>query len=917
MPQAFLSYSHVDSAAASELRELLRATGIDVFKDDASIRVGDKWVDRLEGALSQCASFIVLVGRDGITRWVGAETQVALARHIGARGDALRLPILPLLLADTSPAALPPFLSLFQAEVWAPGQPLPDGLRQVAQTSDARFESRPELRSVCPYLGLAAFRLEHSHLFFGRTKETLEALRGLGDMQQTNPEQLSGGAGKSYRRWLQIEGSSGSGKSSLVQAGMLPMIERGALWPRTGYATWRVLGPMMPGRDPLTNLSEAIELGLKPDAAARDIAGLAARLKQADDSALALTLRNFKDKDTALLLVVDQFEELFTFAEPAQRRHLDALLAHALRDPECPLFMISTVRSDFLDRIEQLACLSEMYNSHCERYLLPLITQDGLREAIEMPARLAGLDVSEVTAAIVADARDEAGALPLVENALRLLWNERQGNRLSGRVFEERGKLAGMLRTGADALLDSVERALPGQGRKAALELLLALTRVNPDGRHTRQRITREEAVLAAGGGRDDDGERALRMLSGERRTDMPSQAPADVLRLVSAGREREADVAYVDLIHETLIRSRGRSTDGKPMPYWPALYDFIEKNRDRDVLRQQLKLQVERWQASGRTARWFRLAGWRQLLNCRRLRIPKASADGRFLSLSRRKAALQGAFIAVVMVPLAESAWWTWANNLPLEYIGYQLRWWAGFGPIPQTVPIQPGEFTMGCKIGRDDVEGAKCKTGQAVVVRLKNPCAMGEYEVTFQEYDYYRWSSGAKGRSPESFPGDARFGRIGRPVINVSWNEAQAYVKWLRDKTGQPWRLPTESEWEYAARAGTDTAFWWGREAGKGHANCSGCDDQFGDKKTAPVGSYAPNPWGLYDTAGNVWEWVEDAYEPGDEAKADGDGQRVLRGGSWGGPRGARAADRRGGGSAAHNGRFGFRVCRGSPFE
>jgi formylglycine-generating enzyme required for sulfatase activity len=133
----------------------------------------------------------------------------------------------------------------------------------------------------------------------------------------------------------------------------------------------------------------------------------------------------------------------------------------------------------------------------------------------------------------------------------------------------------------------------------------------------------------------------------------------------------------------------------------------------------------------------------------------------------------------------------------------------------------------------------------------------AMGRYEVTFAEYDKFAQATGREK------PSDQGWGRGNRPVINVSWYEATAYAKWLSQQTGQQYRLPTEAEWEYAARAGKTTKYWWGNQIGSNKANCSNssCGDRF--KYTAPVGSFAPNPFKLYDTAGNVWEWVRDWYD------------------------------------------------------
>ena len=101
---------------------------------------------------------------------------------------------------------------------------------------------------------------------------------------------------------------------------------------------------------------------------------------------------------------------------------------------------------------------------------------------------------------------------------------------------------------------------------------------------------------------------------------------------------------------------------------------------------------------------------------------------------------------------------------------------------------------------------------------------------------------------------------GRGTQPVINVTWDDAQQYVAWFSKMTGKPYRLLSEAEWEYAARAGTTTAYSWGDEIGKGNANCNGCGSEWDGRQTAPVGSFAPNQFGLYDMHGNVWEWVED---------------------------------------------------------
>ena len=200
-----------------------------------------------------------------------------------------------------------------------------------------------------------------------------------------------------------------------------------------------------------------------------------------------------------------------------------------------------------------------------------------------------------------------------------------------------------------------------------------------------------------------------------------------------------------------------------------------------------------------------------------------------------------------------------------------------------PEMIVIPAGSFTMGSpesEAGRLDNEGPQHK------VTIEKPFAVSKFEVTWEE-----WGACVKYYGCAENISDSAWGRENRPVINVTWEQVQDYVAWLSNMTKKNYRLLSEAEWEYAARAGTNTAYSWGDEIGEGNANCSGCGSRWENDRTAPVGSFAANAFGLHDVHGNVWEWVEDCYESNyDGAPTDGSAwissgcvNHVVRGGSW----------------------------------
>ena len=240
-----------------------------------------------------------------------------------------------------------------------------------------------------------------------------------------------------------------------------------------------------------------------------------------------------------------------------------------------------------------------------------------------------------------------------------------------------------------------------------------------------------------------------------------------------------------------------------------------------------------------------------------------------------------------------------------------------------PELVVVPAGSYQMGSpshEEGRDDNEGPVHR------VTIGQPFAVGVYEVTFGEWEACVRGGGCNGYRPD----DEGWGRGQRPVIHVNWQDAQAYVAWLSRQTGQAYRLLSEAEWEYVARAGTTTPFHFGRTISTSQANYDGNYTYGGGRRgqyrgrTVPVGSSRPNAFGLYDVHGNVWEWVQDCWNanyvgaPSDgRAWETGDcSRRVLRGGSWGNfPWNLRSAIRLGITADDRFNSLGFRIARSLP--
>jgi formylglycine-generating enzyme required for sulfatase activity len=238
-----------------------------------------------------------------------------------------------------------------------------------------------------------------------------------------------------------------------------------------------------------------------------------------------------------------------------------------------------------------------------------------------------------------------------------------------------------------------------------------------------------------------------------------------------------------------------------------------------------------------------------------------------------------------------------------------------------PEMVVVPDGSFMMGSPTDEPERNGREVQ----VRVTIARPFAVGRFAVTFAEWNACVADGGCKGYRPN----DEGWGRDRRPVINVNWDDAKLYIDWLNARTGKIYRLLSEAEREYVARAGTKTPFWWGAAITPKQANYDGSSGPYkggGTKgeyrqRTVPVDSFEANPWGLFNVHGNVWEWTEDCWNdsnqgnPGNgSARTTGDcGGRVIRGGSWlQNPQSLRSANRSRGSADYRGSGQGFRLAR-----
>ena len=788
-----------------------------------------------------------------------------------------------------------------------------------------------------PFPGLRPFRSDEEHLFFGRENQVDRMIDKL-----------------AAHCFLAVVGTSGSGKSSLVNCGLRPALHRGNM--TSAGSSWRMV-QLRPGSDPIGALAQALAApGVLFDAWDDD--GLTAQelvettLRMGSLGLVDIVEQARLPESMQLLVVVDQFEELFRFralatdmAKNAYGPGQDAiafvkLLLEARAQEKMPIRVVLTMRSDFLGECAQFLGLAEAINDG--QYLVPRLTRQEIRAAIEGPVGVAEATITPVLVTrLLNDVGDNPDQLSILQHALNRTWanweNEcKAQGPLDLRHYEAVGGMADALNRHAEGAFSE----LGSDERKSLTERIFkALTDWSTDPRGIR-RPTCLAQLCAICGATQDKVESVLEVF----------RKPSRSFLMPPAGEALVVDTV-IDISHESLMRvwerlKRWGDEEARSARTYRRLAETAEMHSAASAsLLEGVELEFaldwrDRNQPNQTWAMQYSPAfePVMHLLEESKVARDERRKAGEHAALVRARLnkAVIGALALTVVVLVG------WINK---AYIKERYYWYSTMGPsvltveqekaaepgsdfkecatgCPTMVVVPAGKFMMGstpseiAALTQEFPDKAFLWKGEGPQheVTIAKPFAVGKTEVTFAEWDTCV-VAGACPLAP-----DGTWGRGDRPVINVAWDEAKQYVGWLSRVTGKEYRLLTEAEWEYAARSGRQTRFSFGDD--ETQLEQYAWYSRNSDRKTQPVGRKLANGFGLHDMHGNVYEWVEDPWHGSYQgAPTDGtpwvkDGEtswRVVRGGSWSDDQEfLRAADRSWVTSVGRNVDLGFRLAR-----
>ena len=927
----FISHSSANNDAAVVLFDWLEREGWkdEIFLDVAperGIAAGQRWERKLNEAADRCEVVLFLVSK----AWLGSvwcRKELNLAHRLNKRLygvliEDIQIADLPqdltgewqivrlasgrdhVMLHGTLPVTHDPVTVTFSAEGL---KRLTHGL-ELAGLDPKYFAWPPENDpDRPPYRGLRSLEAEDAGIFFGRDAPVVQALDKLRGLREAAPP-----------RMLVILGASGAGKSSFMRAGLLPRLarddrhflplpiirpDRAVLFGENGLL--RVLESAAKAANlatPRADLRAAIEGGaetLRPHLRALVGKAMPASTAASDRAEVPATSgasasRGVLDTTPAptLILPIDQGEELFLAEGLDEARAFLTLLKNLLSEDDPPLIALSTIRSD---AYEPLQSAKELEGLRQDMINLAPMPKGSYADVITGPAsrlnatkRSLTLD-EDLVETLLTDVEEGGGkdALALLAFTLERLYLE-YGGRKKITLADYRA---------LKGIKGSIEAAVEQAFKEADKDTSI------PKDRSARLALLRRGFIPWLAGIDPETGSPRRRLA---RQAEIPKEAQPLIgllveQRLLATDVVKETGERTIEPAHEALLRQ------------WVQLQDWLAEDAGLLGLLEGVKRGARDWMANGKNDAWLihtgnRLYAAQRLVRERPdLAANLRQADQDYLaacydlekssrSQIRRRQALVGGLLLCLVIGLL--GWWQQARLITLNYWVFNVRGYVKTAEEEQRlqprqtfkeckdcaemVVIPAGPFTIGSptdETGRWDEEGPRRE------VTFAKPFAVAKDDITFDQWDTCVRLGGCT-TNPT-----APWGRGDLPVVNVDWEDAQQYVTWLAKLTGKPYRLLNESEWEYAARAGTTTAFYWGPAVGVKNANCDHCGSQWDAKQAAPVGQFPANAFGLRDMAGNVWQMVQDCYQPNyDTLPTDGSPNtqgdcriRVVRGGAW----------------------------------
>jgi formylglycine-generating enzyme required for sulfatase activity/energy-coupling factor transporter ATP-binding protein EcfA2 len=788
------------------------------------------------------------------------------------------------------------------------------GAQPQVKEVEPLLDEKGELR--CPYQGLLAFTKKERPFFFGR-KRVVDDIKSKLDRLNFVP----------------LIGASGSGKSSVVLAGLMPWLEE---------LGWQILEPIKPGFKPLTMLESLLLPYFRDDQQLLDQC-----INNPASEGLKPLLELFP-REHKFLLVVDQFEELFTFALAEQRDRFIELITQVATIPDSPLAVVATMRADFIEPCLRYDSLRQLIQNNAE--YLPDLRGLDLLEAITEPAKLQGYEVTkELLNKILEDIKQEPGFLPLLEFALTQLWQKRDEaeHRLTLDTYEAIGGIVGALNCQADKVYQyrDYEEEKPVKERtedeKTLIKrIFLNLLQIGDGEKDTRLR--QSKAFILSLAGDNQEGQKVLKEL-------IEGKQGLVKGRLLVTGKTEREEEAWVDLAHEALIEK------------WDNLNLWRNENRQGRELAKQVDKDAKDWQKNNKSQYYLwsgdKLADAEKVLqeyqdtvettdlakdfleassqeelrsymrrpdiddlDCQALE--KETANKSFLNQEKLRNLLEN---EKEKPQIRLSASWLlkqWGEEVPIWTAEVNKQGNIALSIIAENelpatvieeledginleiVEVPGGEFWMGASEGE---EGAYPNERPQHKVKV-SPFLMGKYLVTQAQW---RVVASLPKVERDLNPEPSYYkGNSCRPVESISWYEAVEFCErlslWSQEKgKGYQYRLPSEAEWEYACRAVISyqssviseesiqnpiyPPYHFGCNIDPALANYG----QTARARTTTVGRFQiVNAFGLYDMHGNVFEWCLDNWHENYEG-APTDGRawlsennyqyKILRGGSW----------------------------------